>query len=86
MRGKTVMFVGDSLGRNQWESLICMISAEAPSTSTQVIRGDPLSTFQFLVSLKFSMLKNLTCKKFVNFVMYFYNFNEIVNKLIRKQK
>ena len=25
-------------------------------------------------------------QKFVNFVMYFYNFNEIVNKLLRKQK
>ncbi|XVF46771.1 hypothetical protein PTKIN_Ptkin03bG0055300 [Pterospermum kingtungense] len=48
MRGKTVMFVGDSLGRNQWESLICMISAAAPQTPTQMIRGDPLSTFKFL--------------------------------------
>ncbi|KAA8543718.1 hypothetical protein F0562_022105 [Nyssa sinensis] len=48
LRGKTVMFVGDSLGRNQWESLICMISTTAPRTATQMIRGDPLSTFKFL--------------------------------------
>ncbi|KAG6631212.1 protein PMR5-like [Carya illinoinensis] len=48
MRGKTVMFVGDSLGRNQWESLICMISAAAPTTPTKIFRGDPLSTFKFL--------------------------------------
>ncbi|KAJ7964214.1 Protein trichome birefringence-like [Quillaja saponaria] len=48
MRGKTVMFVGDSLGRNQWESLICMISASAPGTQTQLVRGDPLSAFKFL--------------------------------------
>ncbi|KAJ7959834.1 Protein trichome birefringence-like [Quillaja saponaria] len=48
MKGKTVMFVGDSLGRNQWESLICMISASAPETETQLVRGDPLSTFKFL--------------------------------------
>ncbi|XP_059626454.1 protein PMR5 [Cornus florida] len=48
MRGKTVMFVGDSLGRNQWESLICMISAGVSRTATQMIRGDPLSTFKYL--------------------------------------
>ncbi|KAI6670930.1 hypothetical protein NL676_005815 [Syzygium grande] len=48
MRGKTVMFVGDSLGRNQWQSLVCMISAAAPNTPTQRISGDPLSTFKFL--------------------------------------
>lgn len=48
MRGKTVMFVGDSLGRNQWESLICMISAAVPQSPTQKLNGDPLSTFKFL--------------------------------------
>lgn len=57
MRGKTIMFVGDSLGRNQWESLICMILAELPvSSPTQMIRGDPLSIFKFLnygVSISF---------------------------------
>lgn len=45
------MFVGDSLGKNQWESLICMVAASAPTTQTQMVRGDPLSTFKFLVSL-----------------------------------
>ncbi|KAL2239550.1 protein PMR5 [Sesamum indicum] len=49
MRGKSVMFVGDSLGRNQWQSLICMISAGiSPSSPTQFVRGDPVSTFKFL--------------------------------------
>ncbi|XP_075514567.1 protein PMR5-like [Primulina tabacum] len=49
MRGKSIMFVGDSLGKNQWHSLICMISAGLPATSpTQIIRGDPISTFKFL--------------------------------------
>ncbi|KAL6571129.1 hypothetical protein OROHE_002772 [Orobanche hederae] len=50
MRGKSVMFVGDSLGRNQWQSFICMmISTGLPSSSpTQIITGDPLSIFKFL--------------------------------------
>ncbi|GLT45460.1 hypothetical protein SLA2020_192890 [Shorea laevis] len=48
MRGKTVMFVGDSMGRNQWESLICLISAAAPQTQMQISSGDPLSISKFL--------------------------------------
>ncbi|KAG2308586.1 hypothetical protein Bca52824_028334 [Brassica carinata] len=46
MRNKTIMFVGDSLGRNQWESLMCMISSSAPFVHTHIIHGDPLSTFK----------------------------------------
>ncbi|KAL0910854.1 hypothetical protein M5K25_018950 [Dendrobium thyrsiflorum] len=48
MRWKTVMFVGDSLGRNQWESLICMLNAAAPLSAAVMMRGDPLSTYRFL--------------------------------------
>ncbi|XP_010685528.2 protein PMR5 [Beta vulgaris subsp. vulgaris] len=49
MRERTVMFVGDSLGRNQWESLICMISSSLPRSSpTNIIKRDPLTTFKFL--------------------------------------
>ena len=62
MRGKTVMFVGDSLGRNQWESLICMVSASARGSQTQMVRGDPLSTFKFLVSaFRFCHCDNSFC-------------------------
>ncbi|CAA0410697.1 unnamed protein product [Arabidopsis thaliana] len=48
MKGKTIMFAGDSLGKNQWESLICLIVSSAPSTRTEMTRGLPLSTFRFL--------------------------------------
>ncbi|ESQ51505.1 hypothetical protein EUTSA_v10016701mg [Eutrema salsugineum] len=48
MRNKTIMFVGDSLGRNQWESLMCMISSSAPHIHTHIIHEDPLSTFKIL--------------------------------------
>ncbi|KAL0897328.1 hypothetical protein Bca101_081289 [Brassica carinata] len=52
MRNKTIMFVGDSLGRNQWESLMCMISSSAPFVHTHIIHGDPLSTFKIPTTLK----------------------------------
>ncbi|CAN6469891.1 unnamed protein product [Victoria cruziana] len=48
MKGKSMMFVGDSLGLNQWQSLICMLYSAAPQARVQMSRRDPLSTFQFL--------------------------------------
>lgn len=49
MKGKTVMFVGDSLGRNQWESLVCLLHAAAPQSPAQLVSADPLYTYKFLV-------------------------------------
>lgn len=46
MRGKSIMFVGDSLGRNQWQSLACMISAGLPS-KPEYSQGPTLSTVRF---------------------------------------
>lgn len=54
MKGKTIMFAGDSLGKNQWESLICLIVSSAPSSRTEMRRGLPLSTFRFLVIMLYS--------------------------------
>jgi hypothetical protein len=75
MKGKTVMFVGDSLGRNQWESLICMISTAAPTTQTQLVRGDPLSTFKFLVST-LSLSLHYLFPDIYSVIIYFYDFNK----------
>lgn len=46
-RGKKVMFVGDSLSLNMWNSLACMIHASVPNTKTSYVRKDPLSFVAF---------------------------------------
>ncbi|ONM17719.1 Protein trichome birefringence-like 34 [Zea mays] len=53
MKGKTVMFVGDLLGRNQWESLVCLLHAAAPQSPAQLVSADPLYTYKFLVTVSF---------------------------------
>ncbi|XP_051132340.1 protein trichome birefringence-like 28 isoform X2 [Andrographis paniculata] len=45
LRGKRMMFVGDSLNRNQWESMVCLLqSAVAPHKASWRV-GAPLSVF-----------------------------------------
>lgn len=46
-RGKKIMFVGDSLSLNQWQSLVCMIYASVPNAKTSLVRKDPLSSVTF---------------------------------------
>ncbi|PON77860.1 Protein trichome birefringence-like [Parasponia andersonii] len=46
-RGKKLMFVGDSLSLNMFESLSCMIYASVPNTKTSFSRKDTLSSVTF---------------------------------------
>lgn len=46
LRGKTLMFVGDSLNRDQWQSMICLLHAALPQGRTYVVSGDTLSSFR----------------------------------------
>ncbi|GLT94016.1 hypothetical protein SLE2022_117790 [Rubroshorea leprosula] len=46
-RGKKIMFVGDSLSTNQFQSLTCMIQALVPNSRISYIRGDGLSSVAF---------------------------------------
>ncbi|XP_077252193.1 protein trichome birefringence-like 39 [Tasmannia lanceolata] len=46
-RGKRMMFVGDSLSLNQWQSLSCMLHAAVPQSKTSFVRKDALSSLIF---------------------------------------
>lgn len=53
-RGKRIKFVGDSLGMNQWASLVCMLHAAVPAPArVTVIRtnGKAVSTVRFEVHI-----------------------------------
>lgn len=54
IRNRRVVFVGDSIGRNQWESLICML-AEAVPDKLQIyeVNGSPISKHKGYLSFKF---------------------------------
>uniref|UniRef100_A0A0E0LC93 Uncharacterized protein n=1 Tax=Oryza punctata TaxID=4537 RepID=A0A0E0LC93_ORYPU len=48
-RGKTVLFVGDSLSMNQWASLACMLHAAVSDTArVSFTSGEPVSSVRFL--------------------------------------
>ncbi|KAK6946605.1 PC-Esterase [Dillenia turbinata] len=44
-RGKMIMFVGDSLSNNMWQSLICMLYTAVPTSKYTLTQKGRLSTF-----------------------------------------
>ncbi|KAL6202009.1 hypothetical protein ACLB2K_025720 [Fragaria x ananassa] len=58
-RGKKIMFVGDSLSNNMWQSLTCMLHVAAPNSKYTLTQAGSLSTFyleEYALSVVF--LKN----------------------------
>eukprot|EP00250_Pteridium_aquilinum_P031669 c44032_g1_i1 orf=73-1908(-) len=54
LRGGRLVFVGDSIGRNQWESLLCML-AEGVKNKTRIyeINGEPITKHKGFLIFKF---------------------------------
>ncbi|CAI9107897.1 OLC1v1007379C1 [Oldenlandia corymbosa var. corymbosa] len=54
LRNRRVVFVGDSLGRNQWESFLCMLSSVvANKSSIYEVNGNPITKHQGYLIFKF---------------------------------
>ncbi|KAL5974667.1 Protein trichome birefringence-like 36 [Asimina triloba] len=57
MRKKRIMLVGDSIMRNQWESLVCLVESVIPPQMKTVTYNGPTMAFQasdFQISIEFA--------------------------------
>lgn len=60
LRNKRVAFVGDSIGRNQWESLLCLLSSGVSNlNSIFEVNGSPITKHKGFLVFKFAEF-NLT--------------------------
>lgn len=56
LRGKRLMFVGDSLNRGQWISMVCLLQSViprekqsmSPNAHLTIFRAEVINTFQFI--------------------------------------
>ncbi|XP_062189945.1 protein trichome birefringence-like 11 [Phragmites australis] len=54
LRNRRLVFVGDSIGRNQWESMLCMLSsAVADKASVYEENGNPITKHKGFLSFRF---------------------------------
>ncbi|XP_004290664.1 PREDICTED: protein trichome birefringence-like 10 [Fragaria vesca subsp. vesca] len=54
LRNRRLVFAGDSIGRNQWESLLCMLSSVIPNkTSIYEVNGTPITKHSGFLVFKF---------------------------------
>lgn len=56
LRNKRLMFVGDSLNRNQWESMICLVQSVVPQERKSLNKTGSLSVFKIEVRVSSNTL------------------------------
>lgn len=49
LRGKRLLFVGDSLQRGQWQSFVCMVDTAIPPGKKSLRRGRTHNVFRAMV-------------------------------------
>lgn len=52
-RDGRIVFAGDSIGRNQWESLVCMLSQAVSNSSVYEANGNPITKHKGYLSIRF---------------------------------
>ena len=68
-RGQKIMFVGDSLSNNIWQSLTCMLYSAVPNSKYTTSQTKQLFTFSFPVSSSF-LCKPKLFLSFISFHSY----------------
>ena len=53
-RNVRIVFAGDSIGRNQWESMVCMLAAGAGSSRVHEQSGEPIGRHRGYLSMVFA--------------------------------
>lgn len=65
LRNRRLVFVGDSIGRNQWESMLCMLSSAVADAGASVREehGSPITKHKGFLSFRF-LRHNLTVEHY----------------------
>ena len=91
MKGKRMAFVGDSLSRNQWESMLCLLSETLPNKSRVFeIHGEKIGKhkgsyiFKFQVSFLMLSISGLYYFYALKFIMLSVPRNGFFNWLMLK--